>query len=215
MFSNITDAWTNDPVKDITNKLSNGAFLNHNEHENIFNFKKQNFSENKKNINLNEPAGLSEKLAAGSTRFSEFTNSDNLSLSLLSDNTDVVDYSDAKPIKNYLDKSKKNKVIRQKKEPVAYNFTDTDTSNIFDSIEANNPEIKNQDRYYYQKIKKLVDDKINKKLDDFMLENKLKQIENFSQTEKKCDNSWRDMVYIIIAVVIVILIIVLVFKCLH
>ena len=60
----------------------------------------------------------------------------------------------------------------------------------------------------------MVDDKINKKLDDIMLDNKMKQLEAFSQTpNKKSTDSWKETLIIIIGVIVVIVIIILVIKC--
>jgi len=42
MFSNINEAWGNDPVKEMTNKLSKGEFLTQPEMANVFNFKNHN-----------------------------------------------------------------------------------------------------------------------------------------------------------------------------
>ena len=216
MFSNITDAWTNDPVKEITNRLSKGAFQDRTDHEKMFNFKNQNLLENNKRINDNDMLSLSE----------------NISLSLASENTnyikspfisDVSEYTTFAPANYDKYENKKQKSIKTQHHPsvLSINTTDTDTSNILDTAEDSkcsysSKHLKKCDRCYY-KLKKLVDNNINKKIEDIILDNKMKQLETFSQTQQlqkpTQSDSWKETLIIVIGAVIAILIILLIFKC--
>ena len=222
MFSNITDAWGNDPVKEITNKLSKGAFQSHTDHEKVFNFKKQNLLQNQKKVN--DIVSLSE----------------NMSLSLASENTDasknslfsdVTEYTTYAPANYDKYPNKKHKILRGSKHPsinsINFTDTDTDTSNILDTVEDSKctystKHLKKCDRCYY-KLKKLVDNKINKKIDDIVLDTKMKQLEAFSQNQQQTSlqknsgtsDSWKETLIIVVGAIIAILIILLIFKCMH
>lgn len=54
MYSNITDAWNNDPVKEISTKLSQGSFRDTSEYSESFDFKKHANKSNNKRIKYPE-----------------------------------------------------------------------------------------------------------------------------------------------------------------
>ena len=49
MYSNISEAWENDPVKEMTNKLSSGIVKTYPERSEVFNFKNHNNNSNSNN----------------------------------------------------------------------------------------------------------------------------------------------------------------------
>ena len=253
MFSNIKDAWGNDPVKEITDKLSKGAFQTNTDHENVFNFKTQNLIENRKRINENDILSLSDNislsLASENTdipksisfsnskkkSYSNKTNTHSLHVDKTPDLSDIENYSTYAPANydKYFNNKKEKKSTYRSKHPsitsINITDTDTDTSNIINTTDDSkcsysSKHLKKCDRCYY-KLKKLVDNKITKKIDDIILDNKMKQLEAFSlnnlETNLQKNNnissgpSWEKHLIIVIGVLIAILIIFLIFRCMR
>ena len=227
MFSNINEAWGSDPVKEMTEKLSKGAFQTHNGHSNIYNFKNQNNSLNNKKTNppLQDIVSLSDN-----------------SINLLSETTS--DYQKKDAVKGFLEASdygsyapvhfsrlpKKNK-LRSSKQPsiTSLNFSDTTDSNFLESVDDSRcsysvKHLKKCDRCYY-KLKRLIDNKVNKKIDDILLDTKMRQLQNAAliqqpiaqsqSTGGTTSDSWKETLIIIVGAIIAIFIIFLIFKCLN
>lgn len=161
MFSNINDAWTKDPVKEITNKLSKNVFKPNVQDE---------ITDNKNYGN------------ASDTNSFHFFSENTLGMDGLSSDMNYA------PVN--FDKYMKNKYV--------------DTKKVSDHDKCDK---------CYDKLKKLINDKINKKFDEFLLENKLKQIQNFSNPQITPQFiSWRETLIIIIGVLIIVFILFLIFK---
>lgn len=227
MYSIINEAWKHDPVKEITNKLSRGGFLSQNDHTNVFNFRQQNNSNQKNALSLSKDA---------------LSLSDN-SLSLLSENTIGSNNSDGKIIEKdflkgvnsdleygpfapaNLDKypKSKEKKYHKIKHPSITSLNDITTSES-DLIESVNDSkcdysvkhLNKCDRCYY-KLKRMIDNKVNKKLDELVLEQKMKQIQNMPvQTPVQpnpSSESWKETLIIVVGAIIAIFIIFLIVKC--
>lgn len=178
-YSNINEAWKHDPVKEITNKLSNESFQN-NPHAEIFNLKT-----GKKNIDTSDIA----------------------SLSILSDDTNFED-SD---ISYELAQSKKRRLFDSSKTTNRYNkipLLNTDCNDSIKHLQKCN--------WCHDKLIKLINSNINKKFNELVLENKLKQLEQFTnetksntQTSSAC---WKDTLIIVAGIVISLIVILLIVK---
>ena len=220
MFSNINEAWKNDPVKEITNKLSRGAFSKQNEHTNIFNFK----NKSKKDI-----VSLSDN-----------------SLSLLSENTinsdDIIvgkngstngskifsdmEYGPFAPanLDKYPEKNKK--IYHKSKHPSITSLSNINSteSNLFDTIEDSRCDysvkhLNKCDKCYY-KLKRMIDNKVNRKYDDMVVNYKLQQLQNNTANNNQShpvqsapqSDSWKETLIIVIGAIIAIFIIFLIVK---
>ena len=188
MFSNITEAWSYDPVKEITDKLSKGAFRTNAEQNEIFKFK--NLKDSNKNDSKNDSKNNSKDIS---------NLSDIDSLSLLSENTLASntimnsDYGSFAPINfnKYQKKSHhgKNKIITDDSD------SNSDSNlNFFSESEHESrcnysvKHLKKCDKCYF-KLKKLVNSQVHKKVDEIILENKMKQLQE-TMTLPKTQNSF-------------------------
>lgn len=167
MFSNITEAWNNDPVKEITNKLNNST---------------------------NETISLSDN-----------------TISISSNNS----------LKNDLFPIDKDYKILSKNNPIEY---DTDKSiDLTDSI-INQKKFDTNYTHNYKHLKKcdncynyimnLIDTQINKRMNDIILNEKLKQLKLYENNSKNniISHSWKDTLIIVSGIIIVIIVILLIFK---
>lgn len=222
MFSTITEAWSHDPVKEMTDKLSNRSFETNN------------------NLQLN-PERSENQIFIGNKNQNEmvvpkYDNSLNMSdintISLMSDNSLIpskknIIYSPFAPAQfDKYDKFSRRKTSERK-------YLDTDSENSVSDYFHDKTQryrcdfsikhLKNCDRCY-QKLKQLINDKMDKKFDEMMLDYKLKQIQNipnqqtptaqpFQQMQNSQNsNSWRETLMIVIMVILVILVIFLIIK---
>jgi len=217
MFSNITEAWGNDPVKEMTNKLSNGVFKTDTEQSEIFNFNKRKNTNQKKSI-------------------SSLSLSDANSLNLLSDNNTLSlnnISSDFSPYARVNFNKNRNKSKHKKKIYQNVNYSESDEfsdSMRHSKCDYSIKHLKNCDNCY-NKLKHLVNSKVNKKFDEIILENKMKQLQNISvlpagqavvqqptpyvQNSGSNSDSWKEVLIIMVGAVIAIFIIFLIVKSLH
>ena len=203
MFSNISEAWANDPVKEMTDKLSKGAFGTHTNRGDIFNLKKTNPTE----------ISLSDNTSA--------------SISLFSENT--INQSPFSPIRFNKTNKKTNRIHHP-----SLRITDTDTNSdqTQESISSSDNFADSKCSYSvkhlkkcnrcYNKLKKLINGKLTKKVDEIILDTKMKQIQNASMLQQPTQpvqalqpDSWRETLIIIVGAVIAIFIIFLIVKCLN
>lgn len=248
MYSSITEAWSHDPVKEMTDKLSNGSFILNSEENGDYNSKKNMQNMQNMRNNRNQEKMLLDK----------YNNSLNISdinsISLMSDNMLVparnsIDYGPFAPAK--FDKfSKKNNYNRRPN----YNINiDSDTENsvsdyFYDKSSRHSHHkcnysvrhLKNCDRCY-EKLKQLINDKVDKRFDEMMLDYKLKQIQNVSSNQilqtshhtqpqqavqpiqpfqpfqqiQTNTNSWKETLIIVIGVLIALFIMFLIIKALN
>ncbi|XWV25153.1 hypothetical protein QJ856_gp0619 [Tupanvirus deep ocean] len=228
MFSNITEAWNYDPVKEMTDKLSKGAFRTNTDQSEIFNFKSQSNNINQTKINNAKPKDI-------------ISLSDGNSLSLLSENTTGIntldsDFGSFAPVN--FDKYSNNKKKQNKnKHSKRYDSisSDSDLSST-DSLEESRCDysvkhLKKCDRCY-DRLKKLVNSKVNRKFDEIILDTKMKQLQNVTvpqfpilqqpQAQSYAQNiptpnsdSWKETLIIVIGAIIAIFIIFLIVKAMH
>lgn len=229
MFSHIEEAWNKDPVKQITGKLSKGAFLTNTNYSEIFNFKDHNNS----NKHVDKTPNSKDILSI----------SDANSLSLLSENTNASniinsDFSSFAPVNfdKYLNKKKVEKKHGIKNNRIDYSDYDSDIDIISDYLHESrcNYSIKHLrkcDRCY-NKLKKLINTKVNNKFDELMLDNKMKQLQNMAniqsnmnqtlsqtipnpQNNNHNNDSWKEVLIIVIGAIIAIFIIFLIVKAIY
>ncbi|ANB50554.1 hypothetical protein [Powai lake megavirus] len=223
MFSNMTDvteAWDRDPVKEMTQKINNGNFdANKQKNRSIYKFK------NSKN---NDSVSLSENSYSLSSRNS--LSSKNQSPKNISTYSIDSDLSTISPPK--LSKYSKLKFgdILNLSEIINSDPGYKDKTKCENTIKH----IKKCNKCYDQ-LKKLVDMKVGKKIDEIILDNKLKQIQAFTPnltqppsttiltstydtntTHKpiirNISDSWKETLVIVIGIIIALLIIFLIIK---
>lgn len=216
MFSNINEAWDHDPVREMTKKLSNGNFKTQTSHADMFNFKNK----------TNTACDLS--ISEGSV--SLYSDDKNIASSNRNDTArwDNSDYSSFAPI-NF----KKNK--HSKNQDYSLGLSDIVTSDSNLSSEPVNPKCSYSIRHLkkcnqcYDQLKKLIDKKVNKKFNDMVLDEKMKQIKSMNinnisnmsaqnnQTQNKnsgLSDSWKETLIIITGAVIAIFLIFLIVRSL-
>jgi len=192
MYSNISEAWGHDPVREITTKLS----------------KKINQSNNNMNNFLPEEGGWSNQIngmmtGPGFNNVNDVSDiSDARSLSLASEYTIG---TETEPTNRKKDMNKRLKSLKpfdaraDTYAPVHFDkymgkkrcfdrFEDSDSEYTFIENEQNKSKcrysikhLENCDRCY-NRLKDLIASKVNKKIDQVILDNKLKQIQNISLT---------------------------------
>ncbi|AYV85371.1 MAG: hypothetical protein Satyrvirus13_4 [Satyrvirus sp.] len=186
MFSNITEVWNNDPVKEMTDKLSKNTFRTKPQHE-IFNFKN-------KNVGLSDAKSIS--LASENLTN---TNSNSYSNSYIPENS--VNFREQN-LNKYL----------KKYQPKSYNSESEDDFKCDHNIKH-----LKKCKICYNKLKQFINSKINKKFDEIILDNKMKQLKNMVGTsniypEKISNNNWKEILIIVAAIVIIIFIILMATK---
>jgi hypothetical protein len=210
MFSNIIDAWDHDPVKEMTDKLSRGSFKSNPKSE-LFNFQNRNDQSDTLSLSDAKTISLRSPPAGG----------------LLSDNTinsDLGSYAPAN-FNKYLNKQgkhdKPNKYAHNKHDN---NISDSDTHSSNDSkCVYSIKHLKRCDRCH-DKLKHLINSKVNKKFDEIILDNKMKQLQNMTPVTQPPivypqntihSDSWKETLIIVIGAIIAIFIIFLIVKSLH
>lgn len=194
MFSSITEAWDKNPVREITNKLKESE--KNYTHADLFNLRKDS-SVTEESIHL-----LSTSLDT------------NLSLSL---DQNLASF----PSKNY-------RILPSEKKDSAKveNFDSTETHTFTDSLREsmNHSKCAYHTRHFkkcdqcYQRLKELIDEKVNRKINDVIIDEKLKQLNNLqrSPSEKKTSSdTWKEILIIVSGALIALLLILLIFKTLN
>lgn len=233
MYSNITEAWGHDPVKEMTDKLSRGAFSTQTERSDIFNFKNQsNYLNDKKVISKQTMPQRDVLSLSDIVTKSPMDNS----LSILSENTLDSDYSNFAPVnfnKYSIKPAKKNNRKHLQNSFRSLALSDNSSDNMFDSpadLSDNDSRctysirhLKKCDRCYY-KLKRLIDSKVGKKFDEMVLDNKMKQLQNSTQPtiiqsvphqNNGISDSWKETLIIVIGTIIAFLIIFLIVRSLN
>lgn len=220
-MTDVTEAWDRDPVKEMTQKINNGNFdANKQKNRSIYKFK------NSKN---NDPISLSENSYSLSSRNS-LSSKNYQSPKNISTYSIDSDLSTVSPPK--LSKYSKLKFgdILNLSEIINSDPGYKDNNKCENTIKH----IKKCNKCYDQ-LKKLVDTKVNKKIDEIILDNKLKQIQaftpNLTQTPSttiltsaydaytthkpvatNITDSWKETLVIVIGIIIALLIIFLIIK---
>lgn len=204
MYSNITEAWNNDPVKEMSYKLSNDKFSKPGREE-IFNLTKTN---EKNDYQIIRPPSQRRQQASNIANLSDIESINSISFPIDDDKSDFGLYA---PVK----------FNKYRKPQRVFNYP----SNVVDDIssETDYPGSKctlslrhlKHCHQCYDKLKNLIDDKINKKFDEMNLDNKMKQLQNMS-----CPNistkseSWKEIMMIIFGAIVVIFIMLLIVRIL-
>lgn len=219
MYSNITDAWTHDPVREMSDKLSNGAFRNNNDSQ-IYNLK------NSSNNNV-----IHSPIQYKNRTKTDLNLSEANSLSLLSENptdTKSIDFksidSDFSPFAPYAP-AKFDKYSKKKnyKIPKGSQWdSDDDSDSIHDSrCNYSVKHLKKCDRCY-DNLKKLVNKKVNERFDEIMLDAKLKQLQTLNSQPINVSTvpliqtgnniSYKEILIIVVGAIIALIIIFLIVK---
>ncbi|AGF85386.1 hypothetical protein QJ854_gp396 [Moumouvirus goulette] len=213
MFSNMTDvteAWERDPVKEMTKKINNGNFdANRDKNKTIYKFK--NDSKDLNSLSLSDNYSLSSRNSLS------FKNSPKISLD--SDISSVLPSNFSKHGARL-----KNNILNLSE---IINSDSSFTENGFDTkCEHSIKHIKKCNKCYDQ-LKKIVDNKVSKKMDEIILDNKLKQIQAFTPNLTQQNNpqnnpqnnhsiintdSWKETLVIVVGVIIALFIIFLIIK---
>jgi hypothetical protein len=187
MFSNIDEIWNNDPVKDISNRISKGEFDNLSEQSKIFDFNK-NISINLSDSDIESIGPLSNKYPITNNEYHH--------------------YAPAKFDKYYKSKSDLDAFSDL---PINSNYRCTFSMKHL-----------NKCKRCYSNLKQLINSKVNKKFDELLLENKLKQLRNTTITPTIVQqpvpylhygtSSWKETLIIMIGAIIAIFIVFLIVK---
>lgn len=203
MFSNISEAWNNDPVKEMSKRLTGGSFKTIPDRNKIYDFQKKST-----NYQLSDPNSLSLFSDGIRSRSdSEFDISSELSID-----------------QNSLLNQKGKSLHSTSYAPVNFNKTktkhqsDTDTS-VDSRCNYSIKHLEKCDRCY-DRLRKLINSHVNRKFDELMLDSKLKQLQNIPLTTQMFQpnnhsDSWKETLIIVIGAIIAIFIIFLIVKALN
>jgi hypothetical protein len=228
MYSHIGDAWENDPIKEMTNKLEKGIFKINTDQSDVFRFN---------NSSSGRPITIPSDMKSLSL-------SDQNSLSLASDNSLSPDITncDTNPFRNrnrmqYYDRNMSpyapvhfDRYSGKKKSFSRYIDPDSDDDDYFDSesdrftrsrCSYSIKHLKKCDRCY-DKLKDLINARVNKKMDEIILDTKLKQIQSmpmqntspsYPQPQHATNpDAWKEMAVIIIGAIMAMFIIFLIVR---
>lgn len=216
-YSNIAEAWNHDPVKEMTDKLSNGIFQTNNSRAEIYNFKN-----NQKNNQYNQKNQKNNQKNNQRNNTSDIT-----SLSILSDDTDIDSIDSIDSIGTIdslgtIDSDISYASINSKKNAFGYPYKKKHRSNKYQYISDSDTKYNDSLDHQYEcnqchkNLIKLVNSKVDKKFKELMLENKLNQLEHFTTNAKQSSTNlniyWKDTLIIVAGIVIALIIILLIVK---
>ncbi len=185
MYSNISEAWANKPMEEITNKLVGEKITDSPESKQVFYSKQKNPNNHK---------------------FDDLTLSD---ISIKSDG----DQSDFGPFAP----AKFDRYGPRKQKYHTMDNTDSDF-HLNGKCGHNIDHIKQCDRCY-DNLKELINSRVSKKVDELMLDYKLKQLQNMvppiQQPAITKNDSWKETLIIIVGILIALLIIFLIIKSVY
>lgn len=193
MFSSLNDAWGNDPVKDMTNKLTRATYDTNDEtYANIYNLSTPTVNLSETSINLPSEMSLPEQIRH------------------------------PKEIKRplFYKEMHKNKMISRgsskKRKNMDFSFSDTFDSSDFEksSCASTVRHIKKCNKCY-SNFKKIIDRKVKDQLQNVMLYNNLQQSEKtiFGMSNiAGMSDSWKETLIIVVGAVIAIFILFLISK---
>lgn len=229
MFSDITEAWEKDPVREITNKLNKNS---HGKYQYAYNHR---FSEKSPTdvLNLSNTNRRNTSLSNTRDQFSD------ASLDLLSESTIDLknddfnsdynsDYSSYAPVdfnrKNNFKKSHKKQYSKHHRKKYD-NSNSNSNSTIGDSkCDFSVTHLKKCDPCY-KRLKKLINKKVQSKMDDAMLDYKMKMLQSnipiqatqpvsATPSHTHLSDSWKETLIIIIGAIVAIFLIFLITKSL-
>lgn len=208
LYSNISEAWKNDPVKEITNKLTLNTHKSYPERSQVFNFKNYMNEPNKDTISLTE------------------------SISIMSDGETPYENSQI-PYASIPNKSNKSKFMSDnyihpysKKYNNNYNkksyYYGSEKSDPFSDSKCDYSirHLKKCDRCY-DRIRQLINSQVNRKIDELILDNKMKQIQNIvpinqpNSINMTSSDSWKETMIIVSGAIIALFIIFLIVKLIY
>jgi hypothetical protein len=224
MFSSIDEAWDNNPVKEITNKLTNGSFnKDQSNHTNIYKFK-QNIPDEKKSA-INSDSGinlLTEDMSIGQNFQTNF--------------------SSCSPISKFKNKTKSSNSGSGPKNVSSVEFSEFETTvnNMSTTDQITPINIAGTDCSFSARhlnkcskcstqLNKLINKKVKEKINDIFLDINLNQIKSGHLNQQPqqplpqlqlspqtgLSDSWKETLIIIAGAVIVIFIIFLMTKSLN
>lgn len=228
MFATIRDSIYNDPVKEITKKLNNKNSDGRNIFNNQTDYSKTNLNRvNRDQINSNQINQYFDNRTK-SDFDDNYTGSQNngSEINILTDNnsllnlaSDAADFGGYAPF-NYNDNT--HSFINTDEDHLSYNRNrNTDIPEKYTKSRCNySINHLEQCDNCYNKMNRLIETKVNKKFDELMLQEKIKQLENSLDAKnsknynKKSSESWKDTMIIILGAVIVIFMIFLIVRSL-
>lgn len=206
LYSDISEAWKNDPVKEMTNKLSMGTIKSYPERSEIFNFKNYINNPKKDTLSLTE------------------------SISIMSDGESPYEtHKSHIPYASFTNKFDKSRFIsnnHKQSYPKKYKkYTHRNSSDFSDMVSESKCDYSirhlRKCNRCYDKIRQLINSQVNKKLDEIILDNKMKQIQNNIPVSQPIANntassdSWKETLIIISGAIIALFIIFLIVKLIY
>jgi hypothetical protein len=202
MFSNIQEAWSQDPVKEMTSRLNRGEFKTENDFANSFKFKDHNNNTNNNHCGMR--TNESDKINITSTALKDSIRSANdQTLSLTTSYPGMDSYA---PV-NF----KKNR-------KTDYNFLSSDENSMFGSDSAYDSKCSYSVKHLkkcgkcYRALMKLVEKKIKKKIDDVVIDMKFKQLQtqhinnqpqqSTTSTNTSMSDSWKEILILVFGIII-------------
>ena len=240
MFSNITDAWTHDPVREISDKLSKGAFRDNTEQSKIFNFKNQpkektNPKDTLSLSDVNSISLLSENIVSNNHAYYSESDFKSNFAPVNFDKYSRKKHQQKRPNRNLVssesvergDRLSLGSIIPTGSRGDRVWNSDLVSESCTDSrCNYSSKHLKRCDRCH-SKLKKMINTKVNEKFDEMILESKLKQLQNANLAptviqqpaslrdqpqNNTSSDSWKETLILIIGAIIAIFIIFLLVK---
>lgn len=219
MFSTITEAWNNNPVNEITTKLTNGSFQDKDSYASIYDFKQKQHTNHRKCT-------------------TDLINLSDTSLNLLSENSVDTDRSTYSPIKLSKTKSKSKSNSNSGLHTRSIDFsefetddtgTDTNTDTDTDSTNLSNIAMRDSRCTYSvrhlskckkcsRQLNRLINKKVHAQIDDILLNDKLNQVKKINMSKQAdldltptqisgLSETWKETLIIVVGAIIAIFII--------
>lgn len=225
MFSNINEAWNNDPVREMTSKLARGEFKTQTELANVFKFKDHN-------NNLNDVQLKNNSHDNNIFRKNNNSNNNSIDLSSLSSPNNAADLTDSDLFSDFSPYAKVNFNSDHKKKRnnshKRHDYSSIDSLNmVSDTDTATDSKCSYSARHLkkckkcYVKLNKLVEKEFKKRVDDIIMNVKMNQL-NQPHTlipqmpypvSPQLSDSWKETLVITIGAIFAIFIIFLMIKC--
>ena len=171
MFSNIHEAWSKDPVKEMTSRLNRGDFKNDNEFVNAFKFKDHNNDFNGQSI---KPTNDRSSREIPTTSLKE---KDNQHSSRSIDLSSITSPNNTLSLSTYSDASSYAPVDFKRNKKMKYDFMNSESESFTDSKCSYSIKHLKKCGKCYRSLIKLIEKKIKKKMDDVIIDMKFKQLQ--------------------------------------
>lgn len=218
MFSNIHEAWSKDPVKEMTDRLSKGDFKNENEFANAFKFKDHN-----NHIN-GQAVRSAQETNTTTTSLRDHHQSIDLS-SLTPDLRRDHSLDNTLSLSTYSDISSYAPVDFKRNKKMRYDFLDSESEPFSDSRCSYSIKHLKKCGKCYRSLIKLIEKKIKKKMDDVIIDMKFKQLQTQHLASPPAlpapiistpimSDSWKETLIIVMGAIITLFLIFLIVKSL-